>query len=80
VRLLLLTAFLPLAQAQLKAPDPSEPIPLGSSVCNPSQTHCVVNYADWADYQKLADENRELRQMVKTVKCASVTVVEPPKR
>jgi hypothetical protein len=66
--------------AQFKAPNASDPIPLGSSVCNPGQTHCVVNYADWEEWQKLVDENKELRQMVKTVKCASVDVLEPSKR
>jgi hypothetical protein len=71
-------AFLPLA-VQFKAPAATDPIPLGSSVCNPAETHCVVNYADWAEWQKLVEENNELRQMVKTVKCASVTVLEPTK-
>jgi hypothetical protein len=68
-----------LAPAQFNPPDPTQPIPLGSSICNPQETHCLVNYADWAEWQKLSDENKELRQMVKTIKCASVTVTEPSK-
>jgi hypothetical protein len=74
MRALLLAVALPLIPV-----DKVESIPEGGSICNGDQTHCIVNYSDWAAYQQMADENKMLRQMVKTIKCASVTVTEPSK-
>lgn len=75
MKALALAALLPLVPAQFKA----DQIPPGGSICDAAQTRCIVRYDDWDRWKDNAAELDDLRKQVKTVKCASVEVLEPPK-
>lgn len=67
-------ALLLLLPVQFKVPDNlPAPLPPEGSVCNEAGTLCMVNADDWA---KLHDEVVDLRKRERTVKCATVTVIE----
>ena len=76
--------LLPIAIGPIAVPDGIPPLPEDGAVCNASRTHCLVNFDDWMALQMAitmqAQQITNLKQQVKTVQCASVEVLEPPRR
>lgn len=60
---------------QFAIPETLPPLPVGASVCNVS--HCLVNADDWTRLNELVFD---LQKRARTTQCASVTILEPPKR